>query len=118
MDRSIEFCMRMFDFTSVSEWVRDHRGPTGPQALQIVLVLFGFSLLFHEPLHGVHHLYAGLPSGRLPAFVGDLPAEGRVFPSYRAAVVDLLRDLGDPRVGSQWDQAKHRDGRPRASDAA
>jgi fatty acid desaturase len=60
------------------------------------------TLLFHEPLHGVHHLYAGLPSGRLPAFVGDLPAEGRVFPSYRAALVDLLKEIGDPRVGPQW----------------
>ncbi len=61
--------------------------------------------LFHEPLHGVHHLYAGLPSGRLPAFVDDIRANetgGRVFPSYRAALVDLLRGLGNPRVGPQW----------------
>jgi len=64
------------------------------------------ALLFHEPLHGVHHLYAGLPSGRLPAFVDDLPpadgAERRVFPSYRAALLDLLKGIGDPRVGPQW----------------
>lgn len=61
-------------------------------------------LLFHEPLHGVHHLYAGLPSGRLPAFVDDLPADPdrRVFPHYRAALLDLIRGLGDPRVGPQW----------------
>ena len=74
--------------------------------------------LFHEPLHSVHHLYAGLPSGRLPAFVGDLPAEERVFPSYRAALVDLVKGLGDPRVGPQWKTKKPEDGRPRASEAA
>jgi fatty acid desaturase len=68
------------------------------------------ALLFHEPLHGVHHLYAGLPSGRLPGFVGDLPpgpdgtgtGRRRAFPSYRAALLDLLRGLADPRVGPQW----------------
>jgi fatty acid desaturase len=67
------------------------------------------ALLFHEPYHGVHHLYAGLPSGRLPGFAAELPptdpadpARRLVFPSYRAALLDLLRGLADPRVGPQW----------------
>ena len=62
--------------------------------------------LLHEPFHGVHHIHAGLPhyempgcSGLLqPADDGDVPP----FPNYRSAIMDLLRNLRDPRSGSHW----------------
>ncbi len=65
--------------------------------------------LLHEPLHGIHHIKNSLPHTQIPAHTalleaaedGDIPP----FPSYRAAFVDLLRCLPDPRVGRQWDTA-------------
>jgi fatty acid desaturase len=67
--------------------------------------LVAFSL-FNEPYHGVHHLYGQLPYGALPELpaaleptaAGELPP----YPSYRRALYDMLRTLGDPRVGEQW----------------
>ncbi|MBV9128042.1 MAG: fatty acid desaturase, partial [Verrucomicrobia bacterium] len=73
------------------------RGPLGH--------LFAFTLL-HEPYHGVHHQRAGLPHAEIPRFAASLlpqsPEERPPFPSYRAALLDLLRCLPDPRVGPQW----------------
>jgi fatty acid desaturase len=67
--------------------------------------LVAFTLL-HEPYHGVHHQHAGLPHAELPQFAAELqpasPDERSPFPSYRRALVDLLRSLADPRVGGQW----------------
>ena len=67
--------------------------------------LLAFSLL-HEPFHGVHHQRAGLPHSVLPQHVEKLepkkPGERRPFPSYRNALLDLMRCLADPRVGPQW----------------
>lgn len=67
--------------------------------------LVAFTLL-HEPFHGVHHLHLGLPHAELPLHVAEiLPTtsdERPPFPSYRHAVLDLLRSLRDPRVGAQW----------------
>ncbi|HEV7402469.1 MAG TPA: fatty acid desaturase [Chthoniobacteraceae bacterium] len=67
--------------------------------------LMAFSLL-HEPFHGVHHQHAGVPHAGLPRLVSSLepkaPGERPPFPSYRQALVDLVRGLGDPRVGPQW----------------
>ncbi|MHA3774751.1 fatty acid desaturase family protein [Verrucomicrobiota bacterium sgz303538] len=64
--------------------------------------------LLHEPFHGVHHQRAGLPHAELPCYAADLqpeiPEEKAPFPSYRHALVDLLRSLADPRVGAQWNQ--------------
>ncbi len=71
--------------------------------------LMAFSLL-HEPFHGVHHQRAGLPHSVLPQFAEKLepkaPGERRPYPSYRNALVDLLRSLADPRVGPQWRAAE------------
>jgi fatty acid desaturase len=67
--------------------------------------LLAFSLL-HEPYHGVHHLHAGLPHAELPQHAAKLrptvPGELPLYPSYRQATLDLLRQLADPRVGAQW----------------
>ena len=66
---------------------------------------FSFTLL-HEPYHGVHHRYSGLPHAELPAHAAELqpriPEEMAPFPSYRHACLHLLRNLADPRVGAQW----------------
>ena len=66
--------------------------------------------LLHEPYHGVHHQRAGLTHAELPLYAADLqptePDEQPPFPSYRHAMVDLLRSLVDPRVGAQWHAEK------------
>jgi fatty acid desaturase len=67
--------------------------------------LLSFSM-FNILYHGVHHRYAKIPQARLPHFTelleptseGDLPA----YTTYRGAFLDMLRGLGNPRVGSQW----------------
>jgi fatty acid desaturase len=73
--------------------------------------LLAFTLL-HEPYHGVHHQHAGLPHAELPQHAWELePAnhdEISPFPSYRHALMHLLRSLGDPRVGAQWRTATQR----------
>jgi fatty acid desaturase len=66
--------------------------------------------LLHEPFHAVHHWKAGLPHEELPlnaellapAEKDDLP----IFPNYRSAIIDLLRNLSDPRTGSHWPDPK------------
>ncbi|MBC8125887.1 MAG: fatty acid desaturase [Gloeobacteraceae cyanobacterium ES-bin-144] len=67
--------------------------------------LFAFTLL-HEPFHGLHHLHVGLPHAELPALAPELAPktadEIYPFPSYRSALLHLLRGLADPRVGAQW----------------
>jgi len=67
--------------------------------------LISFTLL-HEPYHGLHHLHAGLPHSDLPGLAAELaparPGDRGPFPSYGHALLDLLRNLGNPRVGSQW----------------
>jgi fatty acid desaturase len=67
--------------------------------------LVAFTLL-HEPYHGVHHKYAGLPHAELPQLAAELlptaPEERLPYQSYRHALLDLLRSLADPRVGAQW----------------
>jgi fatty acid desaturase len=67
--------------------------------------LFAFTLL-HEPYHGVHHEYSGVPHAELPQYASSLepkePDDVPPFPSYRHALLHLLRRLADPRVGAQW----------------
>lgn len=70
--------------------------------------LVSFTLL-HEPFHGVHHRFSGLPHAELPGHVRELapkaPEERPPFPSYAHAFRDLLQNLPDPRVGAQWREA-------------
>lgn len=67
--------------------------------------LVSFTLL-HEPYHGVHHQQSGIPHAELPRHAAALepkaPDEIAPFPSYRHALLHLLRNLADPRVGGQW----------------
>ena len=67
--------------------------------------LVAFTLL-HEPFHGVHHKYSGLPHAELPQRASELlpstPGERLPYLSYRHALWDVLRSLPDPRVGAQW----------------
>jgi len=67
--------------------------------------LFAYTLM-HEPYHGVHHQNAALPHRVLPRFTSILvpkqPGELAPFISYRQALPDLIRSLGNPRVGAQW----------------
>jgi fatty acid desaturase len=76
--------------------------------------LFAYTLL-HEPYHGVHHQNAGLPHRVLPQFTAILtpkePGELAPFMSYRQALPDLFRSLGDPRVGAHWRDSS-RNGQP------
>jgi fatty acid desaturase len=66
---------------------------------------FAFTL-FHEPYHGVHHIYPRLPHAVLPELSSILhppaPAEVPPFPNYRSAILDAFSSLTDPRIGSQW----------------
>ncbi len=82
--------------------------------------LVSFSLL-HEPYHGVHHKRSGLPHAELPQYAADLQPvaveERPPFRSYRHALVDLLRNLPDPRVGAQWRTANVRDTEWQTADA-
>lgn len=62
--------------------------------------------LFNVSYHGVHHKYAKMPETELPNFTAELHPtswdEAPPFPSYRRALVDMLKSLADPRVGPQW----------------
>jgi fatty acid desaturase len=67
--------------------------------------LVAFTLL-HEPLHGVHHQKAALPHSVLPQYTSildpQIPDEPKPYPSYRHALLHLIRSLANPRVGAQW----------------
>src|SRR4051812_24404604 len=82
--------------------------------------VFAYTLL-HEPYHGVHHENAGLPHDVLPRFTSLLepknPDELSPFLSYRQALPDVIRSLGNPRVGAQWRDASRR-GQPTSRRAA
>jgi fatty acid desaturase len=71
--------------------------------------LVSFTLL-HEPFHGVHHRHATLPHCELPSRASVLqpnaPGERPPFRSYAHAAIDVLRNLGDPRIGAQWNERK------------
>ena len=64
-----------------------------------------FSLL-HEPFHGVHHLRPGLSHAEMPlhaeVLTPEVEEEHVPFPSYTQALLHLVRELADPRVGAQW----------------
>jgi len=76
--------------------------------------VFAYTLL-HEPYHGIHHQNAGLPHSVLPQFTSLLdpiqPGERVPVISYRQALPDLIRSLGNPRVGAQWRDSS-RNGQP------
>ena len=75
--------------------------------------------LLHEPYHGVHHINMGLPHAELPGHTDLLkpanPEELPPFKSYGHAVVHLLKSLGDPKVGPQWNEAQQEEAAPASS---
>lgn len=79
--------------------------------------VLAFTLL-HEPFHGVHHLHMGLTHAELPSRADELapktPEETAPYPNYRSAVMDLLRDLADPRVGPLWQRSARPPAQPPA----
>jgi fatty acid desaturase len=62
--------------------------------------------LLHILYHGTHHRYARVPYYNLPAATPYVYGQGErtvpVYSSYRRATLDMLRTLGNPRVGRQW----------------
>ena len=65
--------------------------------------------MLHIDYHGPHHEYAKIPHFNLPeatpvVYEEELkePAASNVFGSYPAAVWDMVKTLGDPKVGAQW----------------
>jgi fatty acid desaturase len=62
--------------------------------------------LFHILHHGTHHRYAKVPCYNLPAATPYVYGQGEptvpVYSSYLHATLDMLRTLGNPRVGRQW----------------
>lgn len=84
--------------------------------------LLAYTLL-HEPFHGVHHIHVGLPHDQLSNHLDSLepqqPDEQKPFPSYRHALLHLMRSLADPRVGSHWnDRPQNSPGAPAPTRAA
>jgi fatty acid desaturase len=91
----------------------EHVGLTGPRSVYLTrsvrnpsrLGRFVSRLLFNEPYHDVHHLYPKVPQEALPtvaAAENPVPAELPVFSNYPAALIDLVRTLGDPKFGKSW----------------
>ena len=114
---------------NIQSWRKyvEHMGMTGTTAVggtrSVVYSrwpgwLFSYSL-FHEPYHGVHHKYPRLPASVLPAACGILapngPDERPPFRSFTAALWDMMKTLGDPRIGPRWRVATNQ---PAAAPAA
>jgi fatty acid desaturase len=68
--------------------------------------------MFNEPFHGIHHKYARLPQMVLPEFTDLLEPithqEVAPYPSYYQALCDMVRSLGNPRIGAQWKRPDER----------
>jgi fatty acid desaturase len=62
--------------------------------------------MLHIDYHATHHRYAKVPHYNLPAATPYVYAEPGpaipIYPTYTSAMLDMLRGLGDPRVGHQW----------------
>ena len=67
--------------------------------------LVSAAMLFND-YHGTHHRYAKIPFYSLPEATPLTLAGAQepcpVFPSVVSATLDMLRCLGDPKVGPQW----------------
>lgn len=73
-----------------------YRGPFGRAASASQL---------HVDHHATHHRHARIPYYALPEATQLVYADqcnGRVFPNHVRAVLDMLTNLSDPRVGPQW----------------
>ncbi len=69
----------------------------------------------HTDHHGTHHRWARIPYYGLPEatkLAFEETPDGRMFPNYLAAMADMIPNLLDPKVGSQWVSGE---GRPEAA---
>jgi len=84
--------------------------PQGPLGRLVAFSLFNVSY------HGVHHQFAKMPFGAMPAFRPVLaatePGEVPPYVNYRRAMRDMLGSLADPRVGPQWKALESGSARP------
>jgi fatty acid desaturase len=69
--------------------------------------------MLHIDLHGPHHRYSKIPHHNLGeatpvVYEEELrePEGANVFRSYGAAIWDMVKSLGNPRVGAQWVAAR------------
>lgn len=63
--------------------------------------------MLHGDIHGPHHVHAKIPQSHLPEALELLKDQGiltqeSLFPNYWSATKVMLRELGNPRIGSQW----------------
>jgi fatty acid desaturase len=69
------------------------------------------AMLLNVNYHSTHHRNGNLHFHELaeatPRVHAADPDALPVFPSYRAALLDMLPTLADPRVGSQWQSNRH-----------
>jgi fatty acid desaturase len=69
------------------------------------------AVLLHVNYHSTHHKNGNLHFHELadatPRVHAADPNALAVFPSYRAALLDMLPALANPRVGSQWQGSRH-----------
>jgi fatty acid desaturase len=68
------------------------------------------ALLLHVNYHSTHHKNSNLHfhelAGATPRVHAAEPNALPFFPSYRAALLDMLPTLADPRVGGQWQSGR------------
>jgi hypothetical protein len=92
----------------------EHLGLLGAETLTVTRTVVPKDLtgavlsksMLHIDYHGTHHRYARLPYYNLPeatplVFTEDEPAIP-IFSTYAAAMWDMFKSLGNPRVGPQW----------------
>ncbi len=65
--------------------------------------------MLHIDLHGPHHRYSKIPHHNLAdatpvVYERELqePAAANVFRTYPGAIWDMVKSIGNPRVGAQW----------------
>jgi fatty acid desaturase len=81
--------------------------------------------MLHIDLHGPHHRYSKIPHHNLTeatpvVYEQELcqPEGANVFRSYAGAIWDMVKSLGNPRVGAQWLGERKPAGQPHREPAA
>jgi fatty acid desaturase len=86
-----------------------------------VAELVSAAMLFND-YHGTHHRYAKIPYYSLPKAtpytLAGAPEHCPVFPNIASATFDMLRCLGDPKVGPQWLTERETASKPKTTQAA
>ena len=107
-------------FQTINKYV-EHMGMTGPGALGITRSVaaehrVGRALSAswqHVDHHGAHHLYARIPHYNLPEttplVMSEEAARETLYPTYLSAFIAMVKTLGNPIVGAQWETAPKAD---------